>query len=105
MKRAFTIVALALLASSATAQDADLFKWRCGKTIISYSEEERPESGGSSGPDNLLVVTVTNPPPGKMVIKIRTTEHAFSTWGAELNGKACAREPYGAISPPRLGVD
>jgi hypothetical protein len=85
----------------AAAQDFDLFTWRCGNTTIEYAEEDKPESGGGAGPDTELTVRVTNPPPGKFTVQIRTTHHAISTWGAKLNGKSCVRKPYGALERPR----
>jgi hypothetical protein len=97
----FTLAALLSFANAADAQDFDLFTWRCGNTTIEYAEEDKPESGGGAGPDTELTVRVTNPPPGKFTVQIRTTQHAISTWGAKLNGKSCVRKPYGALERPR----
>jgi hypothetical protein len=101
MKRTISIAALLWATSASAAEDFDLFTWRCGNTTIEYAEEEKPESGGGAGADTELTVRVTNAPPGKFIVQIRTTQHAISTWGAKLNGKPCVRKPYGALERPR----
>jgi hypothetical protein len=95
------LVWLFFFKTPANAQDFDLFTWRCGNTTLEYADEEKPENGGGAGLDTELTVRVTNPPPGKFTVQIRTTQHAISTWGAKLNGKPCVRKPYGSLERPR----
>jgi hypothetical protein len=67
--------------------------WRCGETTIGWANEDsgyESGSGGANDEDNTIVVR--NAPRGTFVLVFHTTAHAFSTWGAKLDGKWCDQD-------------
>jgi hypothetical protein len=73
--------------------------WNCDGTIVWYDDKDLGPSTAGKGPDgkpigndDLATIWVVNPPRGRFVFKQRSTPHALSTWGAELNGKPCERQ-------------
>jgi uncharacterized protein YraI len=78
--------------------DENPLAWSCDGTIVWYDDQDLGPSTAGRGPDgkpigndDLATIWVVNPPSGRFVFKQYSTPHAFSTWGAELNGKPCER--------------
>jgi hypothetical protein len=73
--------------------------WKCGKTIIGYaSKDTGKESGSGYGQlvsDVQDTIVIDDLPqlrfPGRIVLMIHSTAHAYSTWGVKLNGEWCER--------------
>lgn len=67
--------------------------WKCGETIIGWANEDSGyESGSGAANDEDNTIVVRNAPRGTFVLVFHTTAHAFSTWGAKLDGKWCDRD-------------